>query len=304
MRLFEKQQEQVADIKQFVARFGHGTKKNAQQAQSREKLLKKLEEGGLTEKVEVDFVKKLRFPDCGKLPPPVLQVQNVTFAYPGCSPLYTKLDFGVDLDARIALVGPNGAGKTTLLKLLAGDLVPQSGSVRPNPHLRMARFTQHAVDSLDLSATPLAFFHSLAPDSTIAEVRARLGRYGISGEQQNQVMETLSDGIKSRVVLALMASRSPHILLLDEPTNNLDIESIDALAEGLNAFEGGVVLVSHDMRLISQMAKDIYECDKGQVTRIAGSIEEYKVRLAKRLDAASEKFERDRRARAAAGAKL
>jgi energy-coupling factor transporter ATP-binding protein EcfA2 len=77
-------------------------------------------------------------------------------------------------------------------------------------------------------------------------------------------METLSDGIKSRVVLALMAHRSPHILLLDEPTNNLDIESIDALAEGLRVFEGGVVLVSHDMRLISQFAKDIYECEGGK----------------------------------------
>lgn len=137
MRQFEKEQEQVADIKSFVARFGHGTKKMAQQAQSREKLLKKMEESGLTEKVEVEFVKKLRFPDCGKLPPPVLQVQNVTFSYPGGPILYDHLDFGVDLDSRIALVGPNGAGKTTLLKLLAGDLVPITGAVRPNPHLRI-----------------------------------------------------------------------------------------------------------------------------------------------------------------------
>ena len=80
MRAFEKEQEQVADIKQFIARFGHGTRKMAQQAQSREKLLRKIEEGGLTAAVEVDYVKKLRFPECGKLPPPVLQVQSVSFA--------------------------------------------------------------------------------------------------------------------------------------------------------------------------------------------------------------------------------
>jgi ABC-type multidrug transport system fused ATPase/permease subunit len=136
MGKFEKEQEQVADIKSFVARFGHGTKKMAQQAQSREKLLKKMEEAGLTERVEVEVVKRLRFPDCGKLPPPVLQVQNVTFGYPGGPLLYEKLDFGVDLDSRIALVGPNGAGKTTLLKLLA-TLRSGSGPLRLRATLRL-----------------------------------------------------------------------------------------------------------------------------------------------------------------------
>lgn len=373
-----------------MARFGHGTRKMAQQAQSREKILAKLAEGGLTEAVEQEHVKKLRFPSPGTLPPPILQVAGVTFAYPGRPNLYEKIDFAVGLDSRIAMLGPNGAGKvregasdrqrqrrrpgkcalnvlvcghtltaprwvlvdssctqhcdtspqpgrsripvrmpshaaavstrgctallcvshppptspqTTFLKLLAGDLIPSAGAVRPNQHLRIARFTQHAVDSLDLTATPLAYFSSLSPDSTINEVRARLGRYGIGGAEQSQVMATLSDGLKSRVVLALMAHRSPHILLLDEPTNNLDIMSIDALAEGINAFEGGVVLVSHDMRLISQVAKEIFEVDKGKVTRVSLDIMAYKRAVALRLERAADTFERERRARAAAGAK-
>ena len=187
------------------------------------------------------------------------------------------------------------------MKLLAGDLIPSAGAVRPNQHLRIARFTQHAVDSLDLTATPLAYFSSLSPESTINEVRARLGRYGIGGAEQSQVMATLSDGLKSRVVLALMAHRSPHILLLDEPTNNLDIMSIDALAEGINAFEGGVVLVSHDMRLISQVAKEIWEVDGGRVTRVSCDIMAYKRAVQARLERAAEVVEKDRRARAAAG---
>lgn len=213
---YEKEQEQIAHIKDFVSRFGHGTRKMAQQAQSREKVLAKLEAGGLTERVEVERGIRMRFPSPEKLPPPVLMLANVSFGYPGCPTLYDKVDFGVDLDSRIALVGPNGAGKTTLLKLIAGELIPTSGAVRPHPHLRMARYTQHFVDSLELDLTPLEYFCKLQPDVPMADQRSRLGRFGITGEYQSMVMRDLSDGLKSRVVFALMATRSPHILLLDE----------------------------------------------------------------------------------------
>ncbi|RYY32967.1 ABC-F family ATP-binding cassette domain-containing protein, partial [archaeon] len=126
---YEKQQADIAAMKDFVARFGHGTKKMAQQAQSREKLLAKVLEGDIAEKVEKDAVFKMRFPDPGKLPPPVLQLQNISFAYPGQALLYDNVDFGVDLESRIALVGPNGRGKTTMLKMMAGELVPTTGAV-------------------------------------------------------------------------------------------------------------------------------------------------------------------------------
>lgn len=251
--------------------------------------------------VETDRALRMKFPNPGKLPPPVLQLSNISFHYPRCPDLYEHVDFGVDLDSRIALVGPNGAGKTTLLKLMVGELIPTSGALRPHPHLRMARYTQHFVDTLDLRATPLEYFCKLMPDTAVNEVRTKLGRFGVTGEFQTQVMAELSDGIKSRVVFSQMALRTPHILMLDEPTNHLDIETIDSLANAINAFEGGVVLVSHDMRLISQVAKDIYECDHKKVTRFNGDIMQYKTMLSKRLEDAAEKFEKDRRARAGAG---
>lgn len=203
-----------------------------------------------------------------------------------------------------ALVGPNGKGKTTLLKLMAGELIPSKGAVRPHPHLRIARYTQHFVDTLDLNSTPLEYFVTLLPEMELKEVRSKLGRYGVSGEMQSTKMAYLSNGIKSRVVFAKLALRTPHLLLLDEPTNGLDLETIDALAEAINKFEGGAVVVSHDMRLIGQIAKDIYECDHGKVTRFPGDIMQYKKALQTKLEREEKAFETKRKAANAAGKKL
>ena len=133
------------------------------QAQSREKLLQKKLEEGLTEKPQRDAEWDFSFPDPGELPTPVLMIQDVSFAYPNSEPLYHNLDLGIDLQSRIALVGPNGAGKTTFVKLMTGELQPTSGAVRPHSHLRMAKFTQHFEDVLDLEQNALEWIHALYP---------------------------------------------------------------------------------------------------------------------------------------------
>lgn len=282
MRQYEAEQRDIAEIKDFIARFGHGTVKMVRQAQAREKLLQKKLEAGLTEKPEEVKMWDWSFPDAGNLPVPVLAIERLTFKYPGGEPLYDNVDFGIDLQTRVALVGPNGAGKTTLFKLIDGDLIPTKGAVKRNPHLKVSRFTQHFEEKLDLTMTPLDYFKlKLMPKEPIEKIRSLLGRYGCSGDMQSQIMGQLSAGQKARIVFAIIAFERPHLLLLDEPTNPLDMESIDALARCINSFKGGVIMISHDMRLISQCAEEIYICDHKKVTKYRGDIMDFKLHTKK-----------------------
>eukprot|EP01094_Clydonella_sp_ATCC50884_P011159 TRINITY_DN2095_c0_g2_i1.p1 TRINITY_DN2095_c0_g2~~TRINITY_DN2095_c0_g2_i1.p1 ORF type:complete len:659 (+),score=279.72 TRINITY_DN2095_c0_g2_i1:64-1977(+) len=284
MKQYKWEQDQIKNMKEYIARFGHGSAKLARQAQSKEKALEKMSRN-LTEKVVTDRVVSFHFPDCGNLAPPVLQFTEVSFGYPtqdgsAVRLLYKNVDLAIDLDSRIALVGPNGAGKSTLLKLMVGELLPVDGDVSRHHHLRIARYHQHLADTLDFDLAPLEFMLKEFPD-TIGEkaMRSQLGRFGVTGKVQVTPMGNLSDGEISRVVFSWLAFTNPHLLLLDEPTNHLDIESIDCLADAINGFEGGVVLVSHDFRLIDQVAKEIWLCEKGGVTKFQDDIHAYKNHL-------------------------
>lgn len=212
LKQYKWEQDQIKSMKQYIAKFGHGTSKNAKQAQSKEKVLQKMLRAGLTEKPEEEKLLNFKFTDPGHLPPPVLAFHDVKFAYPNCEPLYEHVSFGVDLDSRVALVGPNGAGKTTLVKLMAGELQPTLGDIRPHGHLKLGRFTQHFVDILDLEKTPLEFFEQLYPMDSREDLRKYLGRFGVSGRMQVQKMEELSDGQKSRVCFAKLGRDVPHIV--------------------------------------------------------------------------------------------
>jgi len=286
MKQYNREQAEIAHIKDYIARFGHGSAKLARQAKSREKQLNRLEEGGLTEKVVQEKVFTFRFLPCNDIPPPVLMFDSVTFGYNSSRMIYdTPLSFGIDLDSRVALVGPNGAGKSTLLKLMVGELQPTEGMVRAHQHLKISRYHQHLQDLLDDTLSPLEYlsqyFPTLAP--TPERMRQQIGRFGLTGKAQTLPIKHLSDGQKSRVVFAKLALENPHILLLDEPTNHLDIETIDSLADAINEYDGGLVLVSHDFRLISQVCEEIWECNRGKIEKWDGDIMSYKTTLRKRV---------------------
>ncbi|POS85125.1 P-loop containing nucleoside triphosphate hydrolase [Erysiphe pulchra] len=289
MKAYQKQQDEIAHIKKFIA--SAGTYANlVRQAKSRQKILDKMEADGFIQKVEPDRIFTFRFADVEKLPPPVLSFDDVTFSYSGDpkDDLYRHLDLGVDMDSRTALVGPNGVGKSTLLRLMTGKLSPTGGTVSRHTHLKMGVYSQHSSEQLDLTKSALDFVRDKYSEKSqdYQYWRQQLGKYGLSGDAQTALMGTLSEGQKSRIVFALLAIDGPNMLLLDEPTNGLDIPTIDSLADAINAFTGGVVVVSHDFRLLDKIAKDIMVCENQTIRRWSGSIGDYKNHLRKKMKAA------------------
>lgn len=281
LKLYKKQQEEIKHIKQFIA--SCGTYSNlVRQAKSRQKQLDKMVEAGLLEPPFEEALFKFRFPSQGVMAPPLISFTDVAFSYSGKKEdfLYSGLSFGVDSDSRISIVGPNGAGKSTLLNLMVHKLTPTEGTVSHKSGLRIGRYHQHSADQLDFSISPIEYLRSKFPGlhKEIQGWRSEVGKFGITGDAQLEPIGHLSDGMKTRLSFAEIGLQKPHILLLDEPTNAFDMEGIDALAEAINEFEGGVVLVSHDFRLLSQVAKEIWVVDFG-VTSWDGDIQSYKESL-------------------------
>jgi len=242
----------------------------------------------------------------GEIPMPILAVDNVSFGYKGGKTLFEDVDFGINMDSRIALVGANGTGKSTLLKLMLQDLEPTQGEVRQSRMCRIGVYSQHSCDQLangmklakGEKLTPVSYLMHKFPEINYQMIRNKLGQFGLEGHHHEQEIHTLSGGQKSRVVFVELGMQRSHLLLLDEPTNHLDLETVDCLVTALRNFKGGVMVITHNMSLINAVCNEIWVIEKdpeaqrggaapgdlpSHVERFQGEFEEYRDQLAEAL---------------------
>ena len=270
----KKVEARRAHLQSFVDRFKAKASK-AVQAQSRVKMLEKL-----TPITAPEEAKKVvfTFPAPEELSPPIINMDGAAVGYGG-PPILRKLSLRIDQDDRIALLGRNGEGKSTLSKLLAGKLEPCEGRIHRSNKLRIGYFAQHQVDELHIEETPLQHVMRQRPGEGQPKLRARLAGFGLMADQAETVVGRLSGGQKARLSLLLATLDAPHLLILDEPTNHLDIESREALVEALTEYSGAVVLVSHDMHLLSLVADRLWLVKGGAVTPYTEDLDAYRAML-------------------------
>ena len=267
----KKQAAQREHLQSFVNRFKAKASK-AKQAQSRVKALERME---LITPPEEAAKRVFSFPQPEELSPPIVAIENGAVGYDGPD-ILAQLELRIDQDDRIALLGKNGEGKSTLSKLISGRLHSSSGRTIKHNKLRIGYFAQHQVDELNIDETPLQHLQSERPDHSPARLRAMLAGFGLGPNQVDTIVARLSGGQKARLSLLLATLDAPHLLILDEPTNHLDIESREALVQALTTYSGAVILVSHDMHLLSLVADRLWLVSEGRVVPFDHDLAEYR----------------------------
>ena len=273
---FEKQQAHRAHMQAFVDRFRAKASK-ARQAQSRIKALEKMD---LVDAVIASRSLRFSFPQPEELSSPLIAMRGVDVGYTEGKPILKHVSHNIDMDDRIALMGANGNGKSTLIKLIAGKLAAMHGEVVRSGKLRIGYFSQHQTEELDVTSTPYLEMYRLMERKTgkvkESAVRAKLGQFHFSKDLADNTIASLSGGEKARLLFAIMSFDAPHVLLLDEPTNHLDIDARQALINALNAYDGAVIIVSHDPGMVERVADRLWLVHEGEVKNFDGDLADYR----------------------------
>ena len=288
---YSKQQDKIAHLQKFIARFKAKASK-AKQAQSRVKALDRMEKIAPL-LAEADFT--FEFKEPANLPNPMLSMQNAYFGYPapedapaGTPPtvIVQNVSKSVLAGQRIGILGANGQGKSTLVKTVARALAPISGDMTEGKGLNIGYFAQQELDVLRPADNPLEHMIRLVKEVTAAgkignqptreqDLRSFLGNFNFGGDMVKQAVGSMSGGEKARLVLCMIVWQRPNLLLLDEPTNHLDLATREALSMALNEFEGTVMLVSHDRALLRAVCDEFWMVSQGGVAPFDGDLDDY-----------------------------
>lgn len=272
---WQRQQEAIAHAQRFIDRFRAKASK-ARQAQSR---LKALERMQLIAPAHVDSPFRFAFRPAERYPHPLARLEQVSIGYGG-RPVLHDVDLGIEPGDRIGLLGHNGAGKSTLIKALAGESPVIAGEVTLSPELVLGYFAQHQLEALELDSSAFDHLRRQEPAITEQEARDFLGSFGFSGDRVFEPVRPFSGGEKARLVLALIVRLRPNMLLLDEPTNHLDLDMRQALIDALQAYEGALLVVSHDRHLLRSVCDGFWLVDGGRVMPFDGDLDDYRRWLA------------------------
>ena len=265
----EKQQAEIARMERFIERFRYKATK-ARQAQSRVKQLDKMEriERDPRDNRSLGF----SFGSTERTGRVVLELEHGRLEVPGRT-LVEDGELWLERGEHVSLVGPNGVGKTTLIEGLAGRRPLEAGRVKTGHNVQLAYLSQHA-EELGTEGTALDAAQR-ATGLTPGKARALLGRFLFSGEEAEKPMDGLSGGERSRLSLAILVSSGANVLILDEPTNHLDLDAREALEDALSAFDGSVLLVSHDRALLDAVGTRTIAIEDRRLKSYDGGWAEY-----------------------------
>jgi ATP-binding cassette subfamily F protein 3 len=279
--MVEKQARRRAHLEAYINRFRYKATK-ARQAQSRLKMLEKMEELAplrATAEFSFDFLEPESSPN------PLLVMENITAGYTDTNewgdilathPIVSTKRFALQTGERIGILGVNGAGKSTFIRTIAGELKPLSGVFTTGKGLKIGYFAQHQVETLRDNESPLWHLAKLAPDTREQDLRNFLGSFNFHGDMATDPVAPLSGGEKARLALALIVWQRPNLLLLDEPTNHLDLAMREALTEALAQYEGTLLLVSHDRHLLRATTDRFYIVEDHKLREFDGDLEDYR----------------------------
>ena len=267
----DKQQREIAHMRQFVTRFRAQATK-ARQAQSRIKALERMEK---IAPAHVDSPFHFQFLQPRRLGTPLISLHKAAVGY-GTTPLIENIELTLSPGDRIGLLGPNGAGKSTLIKLMADELPLLAGKRTESKDLKIGYFAQHQLEQLRGDDSPLTHLMLLDKQATEQQLRDFLGGFGFHGDKALEKVAPFSGGEKARLVLAILVYQRPALLLLDEPTNHLDLEMRLALTVALQSFEGAMLVVSHDRHLLRSTTDSLWLVSDGRAREFDGDLEDYR----------------------------